>query len=132
MVGYKRIFFSECVTTYYYLFFFFFFVKTKKKFLIFSPIYYRDEESNYHYTLLSPPSWGWSTGFITTPLTTGCLPNQRLDPALPKLFYFATVPTALANCPPFPSIILFDQSKPLPKLYKLLTKHTAFWIGGIE
>uniref|UniRef100_A0A0E0E254 Uncharacterized protein ycf72 n=1 Tax=Oryza meridionalis TaxID=40149 RepID=A0A0E0E254_9ORYZ len=36
----------------------------------------------------SPPSWGWSTGFITTPLTTGCLPSQHLDPALPKLFWF--------------------------------------------
>uniref|UniRef100_A0ACD5TAL9 Uncharacterized protein n=1 Tax=Avena sativa TaxID=4498 RepID=A0ACD5TAL9_AVESA len=32
----------------------------------------------------SPPPWGWSTGFITTPLTTGRLPSQHLDPALPK------------------------------------------------
>ncbi|XP_055826217.1 uncharacterized protein ycf72-like [Solanum dulcamara] len=121
--------------------------------------------------------------FITTPLTTGRLPSQRLDPALPKLFWFtptfptcptvaeqfldikrtspegnfnvadfpsfaisfATAPAALANCPPFPSVISmlcmavpkgisvevdssFDQSKPLPKLYKLLPKHTAFWM----
>uniref|UniRef100_M0ZYJ3 32 kDa thylakoid membrane protein n=183 Tax=cellular organisms TaxID=131567 RepID=M0ZYJ3_SOLTU len=82
-------------------------------------------------------------GFITTPLTTGRLPSQRLDPALPKLFWFtptfptcptvaeqfldikrtspegnfnvadfpsfaisfATAPAALANCPPFPSVI---------------------------
>ncbi|CAN4125305.1 unnamed protein product [Withania somnifera] len=111
------------------------------------------------------------------------LPSQRLDPALPKLFWFtptfptcptvaeqfldikrtspegnfnvadfpsfaisfATAPAALANCPPFPSVISmlcmavpkgisvevdssFDQSKPLPKLYKLLPKHTAFWM----
>ncbi|KAK9663006.1 hypothetical protein RND81_O322300, partial [Saponaria officinalis] len=76
--------------------------------------------------LPSPPPWGWSTGFITTPLTTGRLPSQRLDPALPKLFWFtptfptcnfnvadfpsfaisfATAPAALANCPPFPSVI---------------------------
>ncbi|VAI42932.1 unnamed protein product [Triticum turgidum subsp. durum] len=42
----------------------------------------------------SPPPWGWSTGFITTPLTTGRLPSQHLDPALPKLFWFtATLPT---------------------------------------
>ncbi|MCD7450201.1 hypothetical protein HAX54_004348 [Datura stramonium] len=120
---------------------------------------------------------------ITTPLTTGRLPSQRLDPALSKLFWFtptfltctavaeqflyikwtspegnfnvadfpsfaisfATAPDALANCPPFPSVIFmlcmavpkgisvevdssFDQSKLLPKLYKLLPKHTAFWI----
>ncbi|KAJ7941892.1 Photosystem II protein D1, partial [Quillaja saponaria] len=38
--------------------------------------------------LPSPPPWGWSTGFITTPLTTGRLPSQHLDPALPKLFWF--------------------------------------------
>ncbi|CAL5180278.1 unnamed protein product [Lathyrus oleraceus] len=81
--------------------------------------------------------------FITTPLTTGRLPRQRLAPALPKLFWFtptfptcptvaeqffdikrtspeghfnvadlpsfaisfATAPAALANCPPFPSVI---------------------------
>ncbi|GMY39421.1 Photosystem II protein D1 [Fagus crenata] len=76
--------------------------------------------------LPSPPPWGWSTGFITTPLTTGRLPSQHLDPALPKLFWFtptlptcnfnvadfpsfaisfATAPAALANCPPFPSVI---------------------------
>ncbi|KAL7594167.1 hypothetical protein Lser_V15G31765 [Lactuca serriola] len=93
--------------------------------------------------LPSPPLCGWSTGFITTPLTTGHLPSQRLDPALPKLFWFtptfptcptvaeqfldikrtspegnfnvadfpsfaisfATAPAALANCPPFPSVI---------------------------
>ncbi|PUZ69685.1 hypothetical protein GQ55_2G129800 [Panicum hallii var. hallii] len=39
---------------------------------------------------------GWSTGFITTPLTTGRLPSQHLDPALPKLFWFT--PT-LRTCP---------------------------------
>ena len=47
--------------------------------------------------LPSPPPWGWSTGFITTPLTTGRLPSQRLDPALPKLLCltptFPTCPT---------------------------------------
>uniref|UniRef100_A0A1Y3BWI0 Uncharacterized protein ycf72 n=1 Tax=Helianthus annuus TaxID=4232 RepID=A0A1Y3BWI0_HELAN len=32
--------------------------------------------------------------FITTPLTTGRLPSQRLDPALPKFFWFTpTFPT---------------------------------------
>ncbi|KAG4914214.1 hypothetical protein JHK87_051886 [Glycine soja] len=93
--------------------------------------------------LPSPPPCGWSTGFITTPLTTGRLPSQHLDPALPKFFWFtptfptcptvaeqfldikrtspegnfnvadfpsfaisfATAPAALANCPPFPSVI---------------------------
>ncbi|GJY54453.1 reverse transcriptase domain-containing protein [Tanacetum coccineum] len=92
---------------------------------------------------LHHPLCGWSTGFITTPLNTGRLPSQRLDPALPKLFWFtptfptcltvaeqfldikrtspegnfnvadfpsfaisfATAPAALANCPPFPSVI---------------------------
>ncbi|KAJ0017617.1 hypothetical protein Pint_10374 [Pistacia integerrima] len=80
--------------------------------------------------------------FITTPLTTGRLPSQHFDLALPKLFWFtptfptcptvverfgyqtdlsegnfnvvdfpllqsglATTPIALANCPPFPSVI---------------------------
>jgi hypothetical protein len=42
----------------------------------------------------SPPPWGWSTGFITTPLTTGRLPSQHLDSALPKFFWFTpTLPT---------------------------------------
>ncbi len=105
------------------LFFFFFFVKTKKQ-ILFSLLfttYYGGEESNYRYIysffyfffqvqdnpkglwvffyqlgLLSPPPWGWSTGFITTPLTTGRLPSQHLDPALPKLFWFT--PTFL-TCP---------------------------------
>ena len=44
--------------------------------------------------LPSPPPWGWSTGFITTPLTIGRLPSQHLDPALPKFFWFTpTLPT---------------------------------------
>ncbi|KAF1888228.1 hypothetical protein Lal_00043044 [Lupinus albus] len=44
----------------------------------------------------SPPPWGWSTGFITTPLTTRRLPSQHLDPTLPKLFRFTpTFPTCL-------------------------------------
>ncbi|KAG0447300.1 hypothetical protein HPP92_028427 [Vanilla planifolia] len=44
--------------------------------------------------LPSPPPWGWSTGFITSPLTIGRLPSQRFDPALPKLFCFTpTLPT---------------------------------------
>ena len=48
----------------------------------------------YQWAFPSPPPWGWSTGFITTPLTTGRLPNQHLDPALPKLFWFTpTLPT---------------------------------------
>uniref|UniRef100_A0A453JV58 Uncharacterized protein ycf72 n=1 Tax=Aegilops tauschii subsp. strangulata TaxID=200361 RepID=A0A453JV58_AEGTS len=34
----------------------------------------------------SPPPWGWSTGSITTPLTTRRLPSQHLDPALPNFF----------------------------------------------
>jgi len=29
----------------------------------------------------SPPPWGWSTGFIATPLTTGLRPSHRLWPA---------------------------------------------------
>jgi len=29
----------------------------------------------------SPPPWGWSTGFIATPLTVGLRPNHRLCPA---------------------------------------------------
>ena len=165
---------------------------------------YGDEESNYHYIFSfsyfffqaqdnpagfflpigafpSPPPCGWSTGFITTPLTTGRLPSQHFDPALPKLLSFtptlptcpivakqfwdikrtspdgnlnvadlpsfaislATAPAALANCPPFPCVnsmlcmavpkgisVEVDSSflskKPLPKLYKLLPKHTAF------
>ncbi|KAI4984143.1 hypothetical protein ZWY2020_046515 [Hordeum vulgare] len=81
----------------------------------------------------SPPRGGWSTGFITTPLTMGHLPSQHLDPALPKLFWFtptlptcptvakqfwdtkrtsqmvilnfAIAPAALANCQPLPSVI---------------------------
>ncbi|KAM0048272.1 hypothetical protein Hdeb2414_s0008g00272591 [Helianthus debilis subsp. tardiflorus] len=44
--------------------------------------------------LPSPPPCGWSTGFITTPFTTGRLPSQRLDLALPKFFWFTpTFPT---------------------------------------
>ncbi|KAK8314355.1 hypothetical protein V6Z12_D01G165800 [Gossypium hirsutum] len=67
--------------------------------------------------------WGWSIGFITTPLTTGHLPSQHLDPTLPKLFWtfpegnfnvanfpsfavsFTRAPATLANCPSFPSVI---------------------------
>src|SRR5215471_17192962 len=33
--------------------------------------------------LPSPPPWGWSTGFMTTPRTVGRMPFQRLAPALP-------------------------------------------------
>ena len=33
----------------------------------------------------SPPPWGWSTGFIATPLTMGRLPNHRLCPAFLSL-----------------------------------------------
>ncbi|KAM0025752.1 hypothetical protein Hdeb2414_s0021g00578261 [Helianthus debilis subsp. tardiflorus] len=45
-------------------------------------------------TLPSPPPYGWFTGFITTPLTTGRLPSQHIDPALPKFFWFTpTFPT---------------------------------------
>ncbi|KAL4201749.1 hypothetical protein AMTRI_Chr02g260180 [Amborella trichopoda] len=44
--------------------------------------------------LPSPPPWGWSTEFITTPLTTGRLPSQHLDKTLPKIFWFTpTLPT---------------------------------------
>src|SRR6266498_5915091 len=35
--------------------------------------------------LPSPPPWGWSTGFMTTPRTVGRLPFQRIRPALPQL-----------------------------------------------
>ncbi|MBA0666748.1 hypothetical protein Goklo_003118, partial [Gossypium klotzschianum] len=93
--------------------------------------------------LPSPPPWGWSTGFVTTPLTPGRLLSQHLDSAIPKIFWFTptfptcptvaeqfldikrtspegnfnvadfpsftisftTTPTALANCPPLPSVI---------------------------
>lgn len=37
--------------------------------------------------LPSPPPWGWSQGFIATPLTLGVLPNQRLQPALPNTIF---------------------------------------------
>src|SRR5688500_4997064 len=33
--------------------------------------------------LPSPPPWGWSRGFITTPLFAGRLPSHRTLPALP-------------------------------------------------
>ena len=35
--------------------------------------------------LPSPPPCGWSTGFITTPLTVGLTPLHLLAPALPSL-----------------------------------------------
>src|SRR3546814_6964877 len=34
--------------------------------------------------LPSPPPWGWSTGFITTPRDWGRTTFQRLRPALPR------------------------------------------------
>src|SRR5215510_3052370 len=33
--------------------------------------------------LPSPPPWGWSTGFMTTPRLCGLRPSQRLRPAFP-------------------------------------------------
>ncbi|KAG5606353.1 hypothetical protein H5410_027845 [Solanum commersonii] len=46
--------------------------------------------------LPSPPPWEWSIRFITTPLTIGLLPSQRLDPVVPKLFWYTpTFPTCL-------------------------------------
>src|SRR5699024_11317338 len=45
--------------------------------------------------LPSPPPWGWSTGFITTPRTVGRLPFQRIRPALPQLMLdCSALPTA--------------------------------------
>src|SRR5699024_2961010 len=45
--------------------------------------------------LPSPPPWGWSTGFITTPRTEGRLPFQRHRPALPQLMFTCSpLPTA--------------------------------------
>src|SRR5215218_8503974 len=44
--------------------------------------------------LPSPPPWGWSTGFITTPRTVGRLPFQRIRPALPQLMF---------DCSPLPT-----------------------------
>src|SRR3990170_4023802 len=45
----------------------------------------------------SPPPWGWSTGFMATPRTTGFLPFQRERPALPiemlELSGLETAPT---------------------------------------
>src|SRR2546421_4215070 len=44
--------------------------------------------------LPSPPPWGWSRGFITTPRTCGFLPSQRDLPALPHdSFSWSTLPT---------------------------------------
>ncbi|KAL4201742.1 hypothetical protein AMTRI_Chr02g217640 [Amborella trichopoda] len=59
----------------------------------------------------SPPPWGWSTRFITTPLTTGRLPSQHLDPALPKIFWFTpTLPTCPTVAEPF-----LDKKRNLPR-----------------
>src|SRR3977135_3420113 len=45
--------------------------------------------------LPTPPSVGWSTGFITTPRTVGRLPRQRLRPALPQLMLeWSELPTS--------------------------------------
>ncbi|KAL4595504.1 hypothetical protein ACB092_12G096200 [Castanea dentata] len=98
---------------------------------------------------------------MTHSLTTGHLPSQHLDPALPKLFWFtltlptcptvveqfldikrtspegnfnvadfpsfaisfATAPAALANCPPFPSVISM-LCMAVPKAYRLKGR---FW-----
>src|SRR5438552_14437420 len=44
--------------------------------------------------LPSPPPWGWSRGFITTPRTWGFLPFHRTLPALPHdSFSWSTLPT---------------------------------------
>ncbi|TYG74600.1 hypothetical protein ES288_D04G194700v1 [Gossypium darwinii] len=105
------------------------------------PSYYKTGKIKW--TLPSPPPWGWSIGFVTTPLTTGRLLSHHLDSAIPKIFWFtptfptcptvaeqfldikrtspegnfnvasfpsfaisfAITPTALANCPPLPSVI---------------------------
>ncbi|BBG97133.1 hypothetical protein Prudu_006154 [Prunus dulcis] len=127
---------------------------------IFSPIYYGDEESNYHYIYsffyfffqVQDNPKGLRVFFYRLGPSLhhphgdglqGRLPSQHLDPALPKLFWFtptfptcptvaeqfldikrtspegnfnvadfpsfaisfATAPAALANCPPFPSVI---------------------------
>lgn len=34
-----------------------------------------------------PPPWGWSTGFMATPLVTGRLPSHLLAPALPNFLF---------------------------------------------
>ena len=99
-----------------FVFFYFFFIKTKKQILfsrlfttatknqiiaIFIPFSTSSSKCRItprgcgFFIPIGPPHGdGWSTGFITTPLTTGRLPSQRLDPALPKLFWFTpTFPT---------------------------------------
>ncbi|KAI5000600.1 hypothetical protein ZWY2020_005189 [Hordeum vulgare] len=71
----------------------------------------------------SPPPWGWSIVFITTPLSMGRLPSQHLDPQfwdtkrtspdgnlkvadLPSFaMSFAITPAVLANFPPIPRMI---------------------------
>ncbi|PWA46150.1 hypothetical protein CTI12_AA511860 [Artemisia annua] len=63
--------------------------------------------------------------FITTPLTTGRLPSQRLDPALPKLFWFTpTFPT----CPTVAEQFLdIKRTSPEGKLgYRVLA---TVWFG---
>ncbi|BBG97124.1 ribosomal protein S19 [Prunus dulcis] len=110
---------------------------------IFSPIYYGDEESNYHYIYsffyfffqVQDNPKGLRVFFYRLGPSLhhphgdglqGRLPSQHLDPALPKLFWFTPTfptcptvaeqfldikrtspeaPAALANCPPFPSVI---------------------------
>ena len=71
--------------------------------------------------LPSPPPWGWSTGFITTPLTIGRLPSQHLDPGLPKVFWFTpTLPT----CPTLAKQFL--DIKWTLSAYQYM-KHGAIW-----
>ncbi|KAJ8427728.1 hypothetical protein Cgig2_010246 [Carnegiea gigantea] len=61
--------------------------------------------------LPSPPTWGWSTGFITTSLTTGRLPSQRLNPTLPKLLYLTPI---FPTCPAIAEQFL-DVKRTSPK-----------------
>src|SRR5215475_11957614 len=46
------------------------------------------------FPLTSPPTIGWSTGFITVPRTVGRKPRQRTRPALPtEMFSWSRLPT---------------------------------------
>ncbi|KAM0046429.1 hypothetical protein Hdeb2414_s0009g00316191 [Helianthus debilis subsp. tardiflorus] len=114
MIRYKRIFLVN-VSQHPSLFFFIFF-KDRKKFysLQFSTAIKNQIITIFFFIILfpsagkpqrvvgffflpalpSPPPCEWFTWFIIIPLTTGRLPSQHLDPAIPNFFRFApTFPT---------------------------------------
>src|SRR3989344_3121387 len=39
----------------------------------------------------SPPPCGWSTGFLTVPLTFGLRPSHRLRPAFPRFIVLCSI-----------------------------------------